>query len=786
MGKVRLSIAPIVLAAALWGESTAVAGVFKPAPKNGVPDVYIVVLRDGVARTPGGQRPDLPAAAQVAQALGRAHGGEVTEVWEHALRGFVIRMPEARARKLAEDPRVESVEQNLWISAPVGDCYLGTAWQDTRTLPSSTSSPQTLDCTDPDPLNDTGGPTVPPACKDNWGIDRVDQTSFARNNLYSFPNSGSNVHVYVMDTGIRWTHREFLNASGVTRVSGGVDARTNPVTAGNSTNTTDCYGHGTHVAGIIAGRTFGVAKNALLHPVRIIGCPQDFLTNQEFADNVIRGLNWITGEVTSKRSTFGSWPSVINWSGGNDSTFVTTNAVRTAVENVVDNDVILVQAAGNQSPDWNPSSPSQLRDACDWSFGGSVPKVIVAAGVDHNDARWTRRPTLDPDDDEYCPPDCGSNAGSCVDIWSPSAHVIASNNGANDLACRLSGTSMAAPHVSGAIAVYLANNPTATVDQVERALRSRGTWGALQTSASNANFIGYDSDNVLLLSSTTTTGDTAPVGSFTFSCEGRLCNFNASASTDDAGISSYTWRFPNGTTTTGVTTQYIFPANDIHFVVLKVTDGTGKTDHVRESVEADAVLTAPTSTAALAAGSTVTITWTPSSGATSYDLYRKISAAGWALVKNVSGGSSSSTTDVPPSSSNGVVLYHVTARGSGGSYSPPSNFDVAYVGSFTDDPVATTAPLTSVKAEHITEVRNAVNGLRDLAGQSAVYSASEVDPNNLRSQVIDDAHFATLLTNLNNARGAFALSSVSFRTPAPAGGVTIARTHIEDLRLAVK
>ncbi|SRR6266542_304725 len=146
------------------------------------------------------------------------------------------------------------------VSAPVANCYNGTAWQDTRTLPSPATSPQTLTCTDPDPLNDQGTPSDPPACRDNWGIDRIDQISVSRNNQYAFVNNGTPAHIYMLDTGMLWTHREFLDANGVSRVSGGADARSNPAVAGNATNTGDCYGHGTHVAGIAAGRTYGVAK----------------------------------------------------------------------------------------------------------------------------------------------------------------------------------------------------------------------------------------------------------------------------------------------------------------------------------------------------------------------------------------------------------------------------------------------------------------------------------------------------------------------------------------------
>jgi hypothetical protein len=832
------------------------AGQFKKAPKNGVPDMYIVVLADGIARKPGGVGGPLPSVAQVGQDIGRAHGGHMEEVWEHALQAVVMRMPEARARKMAEDSRVIAVEQDFSISSPVGDCYFGTPLSNTRALPSSSTSPQTLSCSDPDPVNDPNrnDPSHPPLCVDNWGLDRIDQLGWARDSRHYFVNNGGTVHVYVMDTGIRSTHREFLNSSGTaTRVSGGADALNNPAVPGTPLNTNDCYGHGTHVAGIIGGRTYGVAKNAILHPVRVIGCRGT--SNTEFVSRVARGLDWIVANVQR--------PAVINWSGGNDTSFVNNVTLRTAVANVLNANIVLVQAAGNQSPDYNVSQPQNLRDACDWSFGGPYPGVIVAAGMDEYDGRWTRRPATDPDDDRYCGSDCGSNAGSCVDVWAPSSHVISSEMSGDDLACILSGTSMAAPHTAGVVAIYLQSNPTATVAQVERALRSRGTWGALQSNSGNANYIGNGSDNVLIHSDTRSMGsDLPPVASFTVNCPGRQCNFSAGGSSDDLAVTSHSWQFGDTTTATGSSVQHTFAANSTFQVTLQVTDGANHTDHIRQSVtvNADAPpvasftyscsglvcsfdatassddqvissrtwsfgdggtgsgatashtyasggsfvvtlavtdnagqtatqqqtiavdLAAPVNTAATASGSTATITWTPSSGADSYDLQRKVSSAAWAFVKNVPGGSSSFTTDVPPAPS-GVVLYRVVARAAS-SQSAPSNNDVAFVGTFSNDGTPSPVPL---RAEHLTEMRRAVNGLRDIAGLGPQYSSMEIDPNNVRMQAVDEAHWVTLMTNLNAARTAplVGLNTVSFSViPTQSGPVR--PSQIAELRQGVK
>lgn len=543
----------------------AFAGVFKPAAKNGVKNTYIVLLAKDAAGSPGKAKPNLPKVAEVAQVLGRTHRGRVTEVWEHALQGFVMEMPEARARHLARDRRVLSVEQDfvvsrdLVVSTNVARCKPPTPnnpwWTDVRPLPSNTDSPQVLTCPDPDPSPDQE--PGPPICQDNWGLDRIDhQAGPALDERFSFAKNGTLVHVYVMDTGIRSTHREFQDANGVTRVSGGADLLSGSPVPGNSTNTDDCEGHGTHVAGIIAGRTFGVAKNAILHPVRVTSCDTD-TDDAVHASRFVSGLNWIAAQTPR--------PAVVNWSGGNKPYFVQSAAIQSAVAGLLNANIVLVQAAGNNS------SPGPPNDACLYTFGEIDPRVIVVGGTTFEDGRVTT-----------------SNGGSCVDIWAPADYVISSFRYSDNTACSVSGTSMAAPHVTGVVAAYLESNPNATIAEVDQALRSRGQWGVLQTGPLHDNYIGAHSDNVLLYSDIRAVipSDTAPVAAFSSSCPGRQCTFNASASTDDLGITSYTWSFGDGSVITGSspTVQHVYNSISNRTVVLKVTDATGKTDHLAKPI----------------------------------------------------------------------------------------------------------------------------------------------------------------------------------------------------------
>ena len=189
---------------------------------------------------------------------------------------------------------------------------------------------------------------------------------------------------------------------------------------------------------------------------------------------------------------------------------------------------------------------------------------------------------------------------------------------------------------------------------------------------------------------------------------------------------------------------------------------------------------APAGLSATASAGTVAISWSAVSGATGYDLERKIGNGIWSFVKNVAG---TQTTDAP-SVPGGVVLYRVRAR-QGAAVSDPSNHDVAYASTFTDDPILTAAPHTKCKAIHVIELRRAVNALRELAGSGPVYSGNDLDEPYVRTLAVDDAHFTTLKTNMNAARAALDLPPIGFQS-TPASGLPIDDTQLSDLRAGVK
>ena len=172
----------------------------------------------------------------VARELARAHGGDVSSVYQYALKGFAVRLPANRAEALADDPRVESVEADQEVEAFA---------------------------------TQTGA---------TWGLDRIDQRDLPLNSTYNYNQTGQGVNAYIIDTGVRATHQQFTG-----RMGNGFTA----VNDGQGTN--DCNGHGTHVAGTVGGTTYGVAKQVTLHAVRVLNC-QGSGSNS----GVIAGVDWVT------------------------------------------------------------------------------------------------------------------------------------------------------------------------------------------------------------------------------------------------------------------------------------------------------------------------------------------------------------------------------------------------------------------------------------------------------------------------------------------------------------
>ncbi|HSP81589.1 MAG TPA: S8 family peptidase, partial [Myxococcaceae bacterium] len=323
----------------------------KPGPTE-----YIVVLKE----QPG---PSAAAISGVAQAMAGQHGASVLRTYEHALRGFVIRGSEAQARALANNPNVAYVQENGYVEL------------------AATQAP------------------VP-----SWGLDRIDQENLPLDNSYTYETDASNVHAYIIDTGILASHSEF---------EGRANTPFDSINDGQNGN--DCNGHGTHVAGTVGGKSYGVAKKVKLHGVRVLSC-----SGGGAYDGVIAGVDWVRANAIK--------PAVANMSLGGGA----YQALDDAITNAVNSGIPFIVAAGNSNLDACNSSPAR------------TPKAVTVGATDSNDAKATF-----------------SNWGSCLDIFAPGVNIPSAWIGGNTATKTISGTSMAAPHVAGAAALLLAKGVSA-------------------------------------------------------------------------------------------------------------------------------------------------------------------------------------------------------------------------------------------------------------------------------------------------------------------------------------
>ncbi len=255
-----------------------------------------------------------------------------------------------------------------------------------------------------------------------WGIDRIDQNNLPLSKSYNYNVSGEGVHAYIIDTGMRATHQQFAG-----RMGDGFDS------LDDGQNTNDCQGHGTHVAGTVGGSTWGVAKAVTFHPIRVLNCEGSGTDAQ-----VIAGIDWVTANHVK--------PAVANMSLGGEA----AQALDDSVRNSIAAGITYALAAGNDNA-----------DACNGSPARTLEAITVGSST-----RTDRRSMF-------------SSWGTCVDIFAPGSSITSASN-ANDTGSQsMSGTSMAAPHVAGAAALYLSAHPEATPAEVAEALTTNATKGKI-------------------------------------------------------------------------------------------------------------------------------------------------------------------------------------------------------------------------------------------------------------------------------------------------------------------
>jgi subtilisin family serine protease len=384
-----------------------------------IPHRYIVVLEDDVVPDTASLKNRQEQINMMATNNAEMYGGTIDFIYETALKGFAIQLPdEETALKLSDAPGVKWVQEDGyadWFQAP--------------------PSPQ---------------PSPP------WGLDAIDGTmpTFApnqngRNNgLYLYNANGTNVSAYVLDSGINTQHQAFSTGF-FSRASEAADCftftncTTEPktpfwnqqqcVSPLPNTSNNDCHGHGTHVAGTIGGNIYGVAKNVNIKSVKV-GSTAGIIISAAVA-----GINWITSNHVANPLT----PAVANISWGGPSGTPDALLVDTAVKNSMAQGVTYVIAAGNSDIDARRTFPADVTDA------------LTVGSVDWNGVR-----------------DASSNWGPGVDIFAPGVQIVSALSGnfmpgciwdaSNSSQCIASGTSQAAPHVAGAVALYLQGRPGVT------------------------------------------------------------------------------------------------------------------------------------------------------------------------------------------------------------------------------------------------------------------------------------------------------------------------------------
>ena len=454
--------------------------------EHAIPGHYIVVLK-AEALQPSGmfatKRSSVPDVAQRMTAPFHAHPGRC---YSHTIKGFAVTLSASAAERLADDPRVAYVTE------------------DAVTFPAAVESPTP-----------------------SWGLDRIDQTTNQLDGQYTYNQTGAGVNIYIIDSGVRSTHED---------LAGRVDTANAFTAIHDGLGTEDGYGHGTAVAAVAAGTSYGVAKGAIVHPVRVLGN-----NGRGTVSDLIAGIDWVDANFEA--------PAVTNIS----ITTAPNQALDDALKALIRSGIFTTVAAGNGASDACLISPARVPDAF----------TVGASTIDDLRAFF-------------------SDVGTCVDAFAPGKDIKTAWGRTDTQTAIMSGTSFAAPAVAGTAAMELNEFPHASVQKI--------TWDILNAASQVIPQDSYGSPTGLLYTGFIQARvDQPPHARFTVTCDDRSCTFDGRGSTDDQGIVSYEWDFDDGTIISGrkdVMVDHTFPLDGSKFkVMLTVTDTSGQSRSARRMLD---------------------------------------------------------------------------------------------------------------------------------------------------------------------------------------------------------
>ncbi|KAE8146064.1 subtilisin-like protein [Aspergillus avenaceus] len=270
-----------------------------------------------------------------------------------------------------------------------------------------------------------------------WGLGSISHKGKQSTDYIYDTSAGEGTYAYVVDTGVNVDHEEF-------------DGRASLAYNAVGGQHVDSVGHGTHVSGTIAGKTYGVAKKASILSVKV------FQGESSSTSIILDGFNWAANDIVTKKRT---GKSAINMSlGGGYS-----QAFNRAVESAFEQGVLSVVAAGNENSDASTTSPA------------SAPDALTVAAISENNARASF-----------------SNYGDVVDIFAPGEDILSAWIGSSTATNTISGTSMATPHIVG-LSLYLAalenlSSPAA----VTKRIKELATQGAVTDVKGSPNSLAYN------------------------------------------------------------------------------------------------------------------------------------------------------------------------------------------------------------------------------------------------------------------------------------------------------